>query len=107
MAYTNVTSVSRPAVLAPDSIHRIDPCRAGSRVERELTKWEPEGPLANLSLDMPGGKGGHWDQFEANRKMFQVRASQLYAHPIAADADRYVRKSDAWCSCGKRKSLQS
>ena len=35
--------------------------------------------LANMSLDMPAGKGGrsgHWDQFEANRKMFQVRSPQ-------------------------------
>ena len=48
---------------------------ASCRVERELKKWEPEGLLANMSLDAPAGKGGrtgHWDQFEANRKMFQV-----------------------------------
>jgi PAB1-binding protein PBP1 len=49
---------------------------AACRVERELKKWEPEGPLANLSLDMAagkGGKGGHWDQFEVNKRMFKVR----------------------------------
>lgn len=32
--------------------------------------------MADLSLDMPAGKGGRgggrWDQFEANRKMFKV-----------------------------------
>ena len=32
--------------------------------------------MANLSLDMPAGKGGRgggrWDQFEANRKMFKA-----------------------------------
>ena len=47
----------------------------GCRVERELKRWEPEGLLGNMSLDTPAGKGGrsgHWDQFEANRKMFQV-----------------------------------
>ena len=58
---------------------RDDIASLGCRVERELKRWEPEGLLGNMSLDMPAGKGGrsgHWDQFEANRKMFQVRSPQ-------------------------------
>lgn len=57
----------------PDT--RTDTSAAACRVERELKRWEPEGALANLSLDMPagkGGRGGHWDQFETNRKLFKV-----------------------------------
>ena len=56
----------------------LTPLHATCRVERELKKWEPEGPLANLSLDMAvgkGGKGGHWDQFEVNKRMFKVRGA--------------------------------
>ena len=56
----------------------LTPLLATCRVERELKMWEPEGPLANLSLDMAagkGGKGGHWDQFEANKRMFKVRGA--------------------------------
>lgn len=46
---------------------------------RELQKWEPdgdEGALEDLSIDStPRGKGGRWDQFEANRRQFGVRTS--------------------------------
>ena len=43
--------------------------------------------MANLSLDMPAGKGGRgggrWDQFEANRKMFQGKsACQDFLEPL-------------------------
>lgn len=46
---------------------------------RELQKWEPDGDeaaLEDLSIDStPRGKGGRWDQFEANRRQFGVRTS--------------------------------
>ncbi len=73
----------------------LTPLHPTCRVERELTKWEPEGPLANLSLDIPagkGGKGGHWDQFEVNKRMFKVRGSSYLLHCI------YVRQLR--CSSG-------
>lgn len=52
-----------------------------TRVERELTRWQPEGPFIDPGLSEGPARFGRptagsvtgWDQFEVNRERFQVR----------------------------------
>ena len=72
------------AALSPLPLH----C---SRVERDLTRWQPEGPHLDPGLGEGPARFGRptagsvtgWDQFEVNRERFQVprpmpSAMQLY-----------------------------
>ena len=53
-----------------------------TRVERELTRWQPEGPFIDPGLSEGPARFGRptagsvtgWDQFEVNRERFQVGA---------------------------------
>ena len=54
-----------------------------NRVERELTRWQPEGPFIDPGLSEGPARFGRptagsvtgWDQFEVNRERFQVGSS--------------------------------
>lgn len=52
------------------------------RVERELTRWQPDSSVLDPSLTLTASTFGRpnsgsvigWDQFETNRQKFQVRS---------------------------------
>ena len=73
-----------------------------TRVERELTRWQPEGPFIDPGLSEGPARFGRptagsvtgWDQFEVNRERFQVRRCFHCLHAcIEADSSPATLRS--------------
>jgi hypothetical protein len=74
---------------APDAALKGHGPLVRCRVERELTRWQPEGPHLDPGLGEGPARFGRptagsvtgWDQFEVNRERFQVRADAQHVQP--------------------------